>query len=204
MNKVLRDLSFNPIIIFCSMDTVNIFYLTRYHDRIFLFSWNYRIKTIDLFSYLIRHIWICPQVLLAPAWGASVRCLSCSVISTTFAVLLNPLTTVTGWAHLSRWPTWWTQCLVKTSDHTSVDVPSVRQTPRWVNHYKLFCISLAKYLLMFSWNCNIKSSMMYQTRGCSNMCGGEEKARTCRKMRYRDISLLSQIFHQILNLGFLL
>ena len=151
------------------MDTVNIFYLTRYHDRIFLFSWNYRIKTIDLFSYLIRHIWICPQVLLAPAWGASVRCLSCSVISTTFAVLLNPLTTVTGWAHLSRWPTWWTQCLVKTSDHTSVDVPSVRQTPRWVNHYKLFCISLAKYLLMFSWNCNIKSSMMYQTRGCSNM-----------------------------------
>ena len=36
------------------------------------------------------------------------------------------------------------------------------------------------------------------------MCGGEEKARTCRKMRYRDISLLSQIFHQILNLGFLL
>ena len=37
-----------------------------------------------------------------------------------------------------------------------------------------------------------------------HMCGGEEKARTCRKMRYRDISLLSQIFHQILNLGFLL
>ena len=34
------------------------------------------------------------------------------------------------------------------------------------------------------------------------MCGGEEKAQTCRKMRYRDMSFLSQNFNQILNLVF--